>query len=115
MKDFDKEQGRCIQVKINFKTEDGIVEARISSEPDWTLFEEIASTISKEFDCYCQKRLDGIDQRYWDLVLGEVKLILHLEQYLGITLYPATENKDLVLANQLVRAIGEYLEARSAR
>ncbi|HET7539507.1 MAG TPA: hypothetical protein VFK05_06540 [Polyangiaceae bacterium] len=33
-------------------------------------------------------KLDGFDERYWDLVIGDAKLTLHLQHYFGITVYP---------------------------
>lgn len=34
------------------------------------------------------KRLGEMDTMYWDLVVDDAKITLHLEHYLGITVFP---------------------------
>jgi hypothetical protein len=63
-------------------------ELRLSDTSDWPLFERIASSLEKHFKGQWAKKLDGTDQRYWDLVIPSlgIGVTLHLEHYAGISL-----------------------------
>jgi hypothetical protein len=52
---------------------------------DWKLFEEVAHLLEQGLGGCWKKKLDGLDQRYWDLLVNEHILTLHLEHYLGIS------------------------------
>lgn len=94
-------------MNIEYKTRNGKTEAILSEKPDWDLFNRIADLITKEFNAKWVEKADGLDQRYWDFEIENVRLTLHLEHYLGISLFPAKDDK----ANYLVQKIGNYLEA----
>jgi len=82
----------------------GLCEVLISEAPDWRLFNNVATLIIKKFQGRLVEKLDGLDQRYWDIeVEGEI-LTLHSEHYLGITLSPTNRE-----ANEVVKAVGNYL------
>jgi hypothetical protein len=99
---------------VTYIEEGGKTEAHLSDQSDWRLFNRIADLIAKEFNGRWVEKLDGPEQRYWDVVIGGVKLTLHLEHYLGISLFPAKGHEGDAAANQLVRKIGAYLEATAA-
>ncbi len=63
-----------------------MVEIEISENADWQLFENVAQVLEQGLGGYWKERLDGPDQRYWDLAVGEQILTLHLECYLGISM-----------------------------
>ncbi len=81
----------------------------VSDQPDWSLFEWTANSLKTGLRGKWTARLDGLDQRYWDLEAAGGKLTLHLENYLGITIYPtagaAADNESL----QLLEAAYELL------
>jgi hypothetical protein len=83
----------------------------VSRESDWTLFDRSAYLLAQAFQGRWSEQADGLDQRDWDLVVGGVKVTLHLDHYLGISLFPADGNKDMQTANELVLSMGRYLEA----
>lgn len=60
----------------------------VSELSDWPLFERIARALELELDGQWTDRLDGLDERYWDLSARSGRITLHLQHYLGITLYP---------------------------
>lgn len=66
---------------------------KISDQGDWALFERAAELLRVGLRSKWTRRLDGLDQRYWDMEANGARLTLHLEHYLGITLYrlPAPE------------------------
>jgi hypothetical protein len=59
----------------------------ISSDSNWTYFDEIAILIGKKLNGNWTNKVDGLDERYWDLMVENVTITLHLQHYLGITLY----------------------------
>lgn len=61
--------------------------AIISREADWQLFDRAVEILVKEFGGAVVEKLDAPDQRYWDIKVGEAIFTLHLEHYLGISLY----------------------------
>lgn len=97
-------------MKIEYKTRNGKTEAILSEESDWDLFNRIADLITKKFNAKWIEKTDGLDQRYWDFDIEDVRLTLHLEHYLGISLFPA---KGSDKAKYLVQKVGNYLEAVS--
>lgn len=58
----------------------------ISEHADWALFENVAQQLEQGLGGYWKAKFDGLDQRYWDLIVGEQTLTLHLEHYLGISI-----------------------------
>ena len=61
----------------------------VTGTPDWDLFDALASELSAALDGRWSERLDGLDQRYWDLECDSGKITLHLEHNLGISIFPA--------------------------
>ncbi|QXH37547.1 DUF3630 family protein [Pseudomonas muyukensis] len=74
----------------------------ISELTDWKLFENVAQKLEHGLGGYWNEKLDGLDQRYWDLIVGEQTLTLHLEHYLGISVF-VPDNADEMA--QRVRAL----------
>jgi hypothetical protein len=96
-------------MKVRYSTESGKTEAQLSKIANWELFDSIAHSIKEQFDGHWVEQIDGVDQRYWDLKVDDVMLTLHLEHYLGISLFPANEPGDLAKANALVETIGAFV------
>ena len=96
-------------------TKNGKTEAKLSETSSWELFDLIAHTIKEQFGGCWVKRLDSLDQRYWDLQINDIVLTLHLEHYLGISLFPANNLSNLDRANSLVETIGTFIQDRLGR
>ena len=96
-----------ILMKIEYTIENGKIQANLSKKSDWDLFNHIADLIAQEFNGTLVKKIDGLDQRYWDIEIENILLTLHLEHYLGICLFP---DQEIDKANKLVREIGCHLE-----
>jgi hypothetical protein len=92
-------------MKIEYSFKDGRCEAAISEEADWRLFNGIADAILSKFKGKLVERLDGFDERYWDIAIDKRIVTLHLQHYLGISLFSKTRD-----ANDLIREVGSYLE-----
>jgi hypothetical protein len=84
-------------------------EIRISENANWALFEKFAQTIASEFEAKITERIDGLDERYWDFRIGEIALTLHLQHYLGISLFPAISHKNNASAKALADNIAKRL------
>jgi hypothetical protein len=95
---------------ISYSIESGRTEAHLSEVSSWELFDSIAQTIVQRFGGRWVEKLDGPEQRYWDLEVDDVVLTLHLEHYSGISLYPASDPGNLVAANSLIKTIGAFLQ-----
>ncbi|CAN1606151.1 hypothetical protein [Pseudomonas mediterranea] len=51
----------------------------VSEKADWKLFKDVARVLEQRLGGRWKEKLDGLDQRYWDLLVGKYTLILHLE------------------------------------
>ena len=58
----------------------------VSEKADWMLFENVARVLEQGLGGRWKEKLDSLDQRYWDLLVGEHTLTLHLEHYMGISI-----------------------------
>lgn len=87
------------------KTQQGYLELEISTKANWRKFNQIAKSICTEFHGSIIEKLDGIDERYWDIKISDVVVTLHLQHYFGIMVYANDDNGD-----KTIREIGFYLE-----
>ncbi len=92
------------------QTSEGL-ELLISDDSDWQLFDEIGAAIQQEFHGLWLSKVDGHDQRYWDLKIDTSILTFHLEHYLGIMLFTAAESPDKTTANSSLRQIHKFLSS----
>jgi len=65
----------------------------VSSSSDWRVFDLLTTVLSDGLKGEWCEKLDGLDQRYWDLQRDSARITLHLEHYLGITVFP-TDGSD---------------------
>ncbi|WP_248800598.1 hypothetical protein [Pseudomonas sp. MWU13-2105] len=71
-----------------------LMELNISESSDWYLFERIAQTLEQGLNGTWARKLDGLDQRYWDLLVDDQIITLHLEHYLGISLLVSCDDQN---------------------
>lgn len=69
------------------------------------LFNGVADAILRRFRAKLVERLDGLEERYWDIEIRGRIVTLHLQHYIGIVLF--AEKKE---ENDLIREVGEYLK-----
>jgi len=100
-----------------FKKPDGTEyqQIEVSDSSDWDLFNRLAEVLEKELQGQWIEKLDGLDQRYWDLNAKEGRITLHLEHYLGITVYPFDQEnaspESLSLLNEAYDVLSAYRPA----
>lgn len=90
-------QNHNIKPKISYQN--GKIDVLISPNPDWKLFEVIFEKIQKAFEITLISKLDGIDERYWDFKTNNGLITLHLQHFLGISLFPSEDaslNKEVI-------------------
>nr|WP_246475003.1 hypothetical protein [Pseudomonas folii] len=80
---------------------------RISEAADWHLFEVIARKLEHSLKGVWTQKADGLEERYWDLLVGDQTITLHLEHYLGISLFNTQQDQPtdlLEMAHRLLAA-----------
>jgi hypothetical protein len=58
----------------------------VSEKADWKLFEDVARVLEQGLGGRWKDKIDGLDQRYWYLLVDEHTLTLRLEHYMGISI-----------------------------
>lgn len=94
---------------LRFNRTSDRLELQISEDSDRKLFDEIAHVLQRQFRGSWSEKVDGPDQRYWDLKIGNVTLTLHLEHYLGIMLFSSSEESDKGASDVLLEQTHEFL------
>ena len=79
-------------------------------DSDWPVFEAIGKELSEKFKVEWKVQLDGFDQRYWDFEYSGIVLTLHLEHYLGISIYIEKAKTDTDVAAQALKEIGDHFK-----
>lgn len=83
----------------------------VSDDSDWSLFNTIATSLETHLQGSWTAQLDGLDQRYWDLRVGDAIITLHLEHYLGIMLFVAQQAPDQAASETLLESAIDYLSS----
>ena len=96
-------------MSVVFSEIDGKTEARLSKSSSGELFTSIAKAIEDQYNIHWLNKLNGLDQRYWDFEIDNLILTLHLEHFLGISLFPANNTADIMRANETVMTIGTFI------
>jgi hypothetical protein len=79
------------------------MELEVSATADWAFFQKLADILEQGLGGSWVQKLDGLDERYWDLAVGEQMLTLHLQHYLGIfVLLPACSDATVAQVRMLL-------------
>lgn len=60
----------------------------VSEISDRDLFRSTANSLESLVPGRWTEKLDGLDQKYWDYEANGGKVTLHLEHYMGISIFP---------------------------
>ncbi|KQC31493.1 hypothetical protein [Flagellimonas eckloniae] len=85
-------------------------EILISNEPDSGLFKSLSDRLRTEFKAELIDRVEDLDSKYFDFKIKDKVLTLHLQNYIGITLFPKEPNDSTVKANLLAETVGFKLK-----
>lgn len=81
----------------------------VSEESNADLFRTTAECIESSLPGRWTARTDGLDQRYWDYESNGGKITLHLEHYLGISIFPTdggdADTRSVQLLEEVYRAL----------
>lgn len=88
-------------------TRKGDLKVVISDQADWSDFERSAEAILARFGARVVVRLDGLDERFWDLQVGQETVTLHLQHHLGISLHASSAEGE-----SLVKRIEQLLDSK---
>jgi len=99
-------------LSLNFSSDLSTLE--ITSDADEFLFNDIAKHLEIALNGKWTAKVTGLDQRYWDLKVGSAILTLHLEHYLGISLFVAKEG-ETATSRQLLQQACELLSQKISR
>jgi cellulase/cellobiase CelA1 len=87
----------------------------IAERSDWSYFERVADILVVGLAGTWIDRIDGLDERYWDLAAGSGRVTLHLQHHLGITLYATTGMDSDAASRKLLDEAYTLLLAHSPR
>ena len=86
---------------VRYYEEARIFGVELIKESDGPVFQLIADELTKVFNIRWTAKLDGFDQRYWDFDYRGVTLSLHLEHFLGISIFVRNPKQILKMQKNL--------------
>ena len=95
---------------VRYYEEARIFGAELIRDSDGPVFQLIADELTKVFKIQWTAKLDGFDQRYWDFDYRGATLSLHLEHFLGISIFVKKPETNLKNAKKILEEIGEHFK-----
>jgi len=95
---------------VRYYEEERIFGAELIRDSDGPVFQLIADELAKVFNIQWKAKLDGFDQRYWDFDYRGVTLSLHLEHFLGISIFVKKPETNIKNAKNILDEIGEHFK-----
>jgi hypothetical protein len=84
-------------------------EILVSESPDRAHFDRIAGVLEQGLEGSWIERLDGPDERYWDLAARGGVLTLHLQHFVGITIFVPKNRRDDAASRKLLEEAASLL------
>jgi hypothetical protein len=95
---------------ISYYDDENFINAELFRVSDGQVFQEIADELTNAFDVQWKAKIDGLDQRYWDFEYKGYILTLHLEHYLGISIFIKKSTRDINNLKQVLEEIGDHFK-----
>ena len=95
---------------VRYYEEERFFNAELVRHSDEYIFRLIADELAKAFNAQWKTQLDGFDQRYWDFEYKGISLTLHLEHFLGISIFVEKTIPDFEGAKRTLEEIGNYFK-----
>ena len=95
---------------VRYYEQEKFFHAELFRDSDGYVFQLIADEITKIFRVLWKTNLDGFDQRYWDFEYKGISLTLHLEHFLGISIFVEKTMLDFEGAKRTLEEIGNYFK-----
>lgn len=99
---------------VRYYEDERSISAELFRDSDGSVFQLIADELTEFFNVQWKTKLDGFDQRYWDFEFKRITLTLHLEHYLGISVFVKKPEMDMESARQVLEEIGDYFKSWNA-
>jgi len=95
---------------VRYYEEARMFSAALLRDSDRSVFQLIADELTEEFDIQWKAKLDGFDQKYWDFEYKGIMLSLHLEDFLGISIFVKKPDMNMKNAKKTLEEIGEHFK-----
>ncbi len=95
---------------VKYYDEENIYNVELFRDSDEIIFRLIANELSEAFDVEWKTKLDGFDQRYWDFNCKGIALTLHLEHFLGISIFFEKTEPSIENAKRVLEEIGDHFK-----
>jgi hypothetical protein len=95
---------------VKYYEEGRIFSAELVRDSDGSVFQLIADELTEAFNIQWKAKFDGFDQSYWDFEYKGITLSLHLEPFLGISIFVKKPNTNIKNAKKILEEIGEHFK-----
>lgn len=82
----------------------------LTEQSDSSLFIRLADRIVSEYKATIIKKLNGLDEVYWDFLVESEIITLHQQTYIGISIFPKDLERSTAKANRLAEKIAATLK-----
>jgi hypothetical protein len=93
---------------IRLSEDEKFINIELFRDSDGPVFQLIANELTEAFNVQWKTKVDGLDQRYWDFEFKGSTLTLHLEHFLGISIFVDRSEINIERAKQVLSEIGNY-------
>jgi len=97
-------------MNASINEDDKFINLDLSGDSDRNLFQVIANELSNTFNVQWKTQADGLDQRYWDFEMQGTTLTLHLEHYLGISIFADKNKTDYEKAKRVLMELETFFK-----
>jgi hypothetical protein len=84
------------------------MELRITEDSSWSRFDAVAHDFSSAFGVAAAAVCDGLDEAYYDYEIEGVTVTLHLQHYLGISIFVSKDSESHPRSQSVFGKISEY-------
>ena len=95
---------------VKYYENERTIDAELLRESDGSIFQLIADELTKVFNVQWKTKLDGFDQKYWDFDFKGIPLTLHLEHFLGISIFVEKSKTNIENARRVLDEIGNHFK-----
>ncbi len=90
--------------------DDPYKEVLICEYPDDALFDIFLHRIIKDFKGHLLHKVQNQDVRYYDFLINQIQITLHMETFVGITVFPTELNQSNHETQNTITTIGMNLK-----
>jgi len=89
------------------------MELRITEDSSWSRYDAVAQDFSSAFGVSAVAICDGLDEAYYDYEVEGVTVTLHLQHYLGISIFVSKGSETHPKSQSVFAKISEYYEMKN--